>query len=104
MPQSYELTASAREDLRAIARYTVSQWGIPQARRYQTSMEAFFQKLAEETSSGRPFIKRRSDLLLARFEHHFVFFVRRENKPLLIVAVFHEKMDLIRRIQLRLKD
>jgi toxin ParE1/3/4 len=101
---NYQLTTLAREDLRAVARYTVSTWGIAQARRYQASLENCFQSIGEKKIIGRIFIQRRPDLLLSRFEHHFIFFQMREKKGPLILAVFHEKMDLMSRIAMRLKD
>jgi plasmid stabilization system protein ParE len=70
---NYQLTTLAREDLRAVARYTVLRWGIAQARRYQAALENCFQSIGEK-------------------------------KCPLILAVFHEKMDLMMRIQTRLKD
>jgi toxin ParE1/3/4 len=101
---TYQLTTLAREDLRAVALYTLSQWGIDQARQYQTSLENCFRAIGESEIRGRAFIKRRPDLLFTRCEHHFVFFVRRENQCPLILAVFHEKMDLMRRIEARLQN
>ena len=101
---TYQLTALAREDLREVARYTVKTWGTKQARRYQVSLESFFEAIAENKIQGHTFTRRRPDLLFARCEHHFVFFLRRENSCPLILAVFHEKMDLMMRMRKRLQD
>ena len=70
---NYQLTTLAREDLRAVARYTVLRWGIAQARRYQAALENCFQSIGEK-KIGQIFIQRRSDLLFTRCEHHFIFF------------------------------
>lgn len=101
---SYQLTTLAREDLRAVAQHTVSKWGIAQAKRYQAALEDCFQTIGEKRIAGRIFIRRRPDLLFTRCEHHFIFFQMREKKGPLILAVFHEKMDLMTRIGVRLKD
>lgn len=34
--------------------------------------------------------------------YHFVFALRRKRKPLLVLAVLHESMDLLRRLRSRL--
>ena len=72
MPDNYQLTELAREDLRAIARYTVSQWGIGQVQRYQSEVETCFREIADRTIQGRKFVNRRSDLLFDRLAHHFI--------------------------------
>lgn len=37
------------------------------------------------------------------YEHHYVFCLPREEAPALIVAIFHERMDLMTRLADRLK-
>ena len=41
-------------------------------------------------------------LRVARCEHHFVFCLPREGAPALVVAIFHERMDLMVRLADRL--
>lgn len=41
-------------------------------------------------------------LLMAHCEHHYIFCLPREKAPTLIVAIFHERMDLITRVAGRL--
>ena len=100
---NYQLSSLARGDLREIAHYGLSQWGIAQARRYQQTLENCFRAIGEGEITGRAFIKRRADLLFTRCEHHFIFFVRRADKCPLILAVFHERMDLMTRLRARLE-
>ncbi|EDF6616196.1 type II toxin-antitoxin system RelE/ParE family toxin [Salmonella enterica subsp. enterica serovar Newport] len=42
-------------------------------------------------------------LRMGRYEHHYVFCLPREDGPALIVAIFHERMDLMVRLADRLK-
>ncbi len=42
-------------------------------------------------------------LRMARCEHHYVFCLPRKDAPALIVAIFHERMDLLARLADRLK-
>jgi len=39
---------------------------------------------------------------MARIEHHYVFCLLRDKDPPLIVAILHERMDLIQRLGDRL--
>jgi toxin ParE1/3/4 len=41
-------------------------------------------------------------LRMARCDHHYVFCLPRETAPALIVAIFHERMDLMTRLAGRL--
>ncbi|KPW59208.1 Plasmid stabilization protein [Pseudomonas caricapapayae] len=43
-------------------------------------------------------------LRMGRYEHHYVFCLPREGAPALIVAIFHERMDLMTRLVDRLKE
>ena len=36
-------------------------------------------------------------------QHHYIFGLMREDAPMLIVAILHERMDVIARLQNRLK-
>jgi toxin ParE1/3/4 len=49
----YRLRALALEDLEAIWRYTVEQWGIDQAERYLTALFTCFDDLAINPELGR---------------------------------------------------
>jgi plasmid stabilization system protein ParE len=43
-------------------------------------------------------------LRMARCQHHYVFCLPRENAPALIVAILHERMDLMKRLVDRLNE
>lgn len=100
----YRLSASAREDIKAIARYTLRKWGPDQAQRYQELLTVCFRSIAQREIRPRIFLKRRADLLFTRCEHHYVFYILPEGDSPLIIAVFHENMDLMVRIRQRLHE
>ncbi|MDF1670165.1 MAG: type II toxin-antitoxin system RelE/ParE family toxin [Roseovarius sp.] len=96
----YQFTVSAREDLINIWLYTQETWGEEQADRYQEQLHGCCQKLAGRKSLG----KRASGVngaLVYHCQHHFLFFLR-ENDDVIILAVLHERMDLIARLRDRL--
>ncbi len=76
--------------------------GLEQAERYLAQLEAHFGVLAAGTVHERIVFEHRSDLRVTRCRHHFVFFVRAA-AGVLILAVFHERMDLMARLRDRLE-
>ncbi len=100
---NFELAEAAEADLKAIALYTISKWGARQAVRYGAAFDAHFEAIAKGTARTRIFLPHRSELKVSRVEHHFVFHLERKNRCPLILAVFHENMDLMSRLRSRLE-
>ncbi len=98
----YELTEAADADVQAIAQYTVTTWGIEQARRYEAILERHFQAIGREKARTRGFLKNRPELRVSRIERHYVFHLVRKKECPLILAVLHENMDLMNRLRNRL--
>ena len=99
----YILTAAAEADMRGIIRYTRKQWGDVQVRRYITELERGIARLAARQGAFRDMSALYPALLMAHCEHHYVFCLPREHALALIVAILHERMDLMARLADRLK-
>jgi plasmid stabilization system protein ParE len=99
---SYILTESASADLRGIVGYTRKQWGTAQVHRYVDKLEQGFARLAARQEPFRDMSAVYPGLLMAGCEHHNIFCLPRENAPALIVAILHERMDLMARLAERL--
>lgn len=100
----YELAGAAEDDLKSMAIYTLSKWGTKQAIRYAAILDAHFEAIAEGKARSRIFIQRRPELRVSRIGHHFVFHLDRKGQGPLILAIFHENMDLMARLLARLGD
>lgn len=98
----YELTAPAQADLEEIARYTLTTWGEKQSLHYAELLESHFCEIAAGTAYSRPFSERYPQVLVSRCEHHYIFHIHRNGKPPCIIAVLHERMDMLRRLKNRL--
>jgi toxin ParE1/3/4 len=98
----YALARPAQDDLRAIARYTLKEWGKAQSLRYAASLERCFLQIAARTVFSRPLFERYPELRVSRCEHHYVFYLQGEDRPPRIIAVLHEKMDMLARLKNRL--
>lgn len=98
----YILTAGAADDIREIARYTDRQWGKQQREADVAQLE----KVATDLALGKGVFRERKDLYpgvrVQLAGHHFVFCLPRKAEPALILAVLHERMDLVARLTGRL--
>ncbi|EEW5974066.1 type II toxin-antitoxin system RelE/ParE family toxin [Escherichia coli] len=99
---TYILTTDAEADLRGIIRYTRKQWGAAQVRRYIARLEHGIAALAAGRGSFRDMSELFPELRMIHCEHHYVFCLPRGSAPALVVAIFHERMDLMTRLSERL--
>lgn len=100
--QPYVLTAAAEDDLKDIARYTLKQWGKKQSLHYARLLETRFLEIADRTSFSRFFSVRYAQIQVTRCEHHYIFYIHPEGKQPCIIAVLHERMDLVAGLKNRL--
>ncbi|GCE84202.1 type II toxin-antitoxin system RelE/ParE family toxin [Komagataeibacter diospyri] len=100
--KSYILTEAAEADLRAVISYTEKQWGDAQVRRYVAVLEQGIVSLVEGHSAFKDMSTLYPGLRMVRVEHHYIFCLLREGAPALVVAILHERMDLLIRLAGRL--
>jgi plasmid stabilization system protein ParE len=96
--RSYELTPDAEADLEEIVRYTIEQWGESQAESYLGKISQCFKNIANKKTAA--FLEKFPDACVVRCEHHYVFYLIREEERPVIFAVLHERIDML----IRLKD
>ncbi|HWH69324.1 MAG TPA: type II toxin-antitoxin system RelE/ParE family toxin [Candidatus Sulfotelmatobacter sp.] len=101
---NYELVQAAEADLQDIARYTIAKWGFEQAARYGAILDTHFEAIGSGKARTHIFLQHRPELRVSRIEHHYVFHLNREKQCPIILAVFHENMDLMSRLRARLGD
>ena len=89
--------------MRHIIRYTRKQWSDTQVRRYIGKRERGIANLAAGQGTFKDMSALFPMLRMAHCEHHYVFCLPRESAPALVVAIFHERMDLMARLADRLK-
>ena len=99
----YEIAALAEADIQAIARYTLEQWGTVQAERYAALLSERFDAIAQGIIVPKVFLRSRPDLLYTHCGHHYIFYWRpKDSKKPVILAVLHERMDLMQKLKHRL--
>ena len=102
--QPYELTPSAEDDLKEIARYTLKQWGKQQSLHYASLLEACFLEISNKRVVSRQFTERYPQIRVTRCEHHFIFYIHNEGKRPCITAILHERMDMLAKLKKRLDE
>lgn len=90
----FELTASARRDLKEIATHTQMRRGRAQRNAYLQVMDRVFHMLAETPAIGRGCDAVRAGY--RKFPHgaHMVFYNMQDDGILLIVRILHAAMDV----------
>lgn len=102
MTPAYVLSDDAEEDLRGVIRYTLEQWGDDQVRSYFAKLETGIAQLVVGRKASKDLSSMLPSLRMARCEHHYVFWMSRDGELPLVIAVFHERMDLLARLAARL--
>lgn len=98
---AYDLSLDAEHDLLNIASYTLDTWGLAQADKYEAALVHHFEGLARgEIRTSTP-IPHRFEMRVSRCMHHYVFSLHEGDAAPLILAVLHEKMDLMTRLRER---
>ncbi|OOW86890.1 MULTISPECIES: type II toxin-antitoxin system RelE/ParE family toxin [Xanthomonas] len=88
--------------MRGVIRYTRKQWSDAQVRRYIARLEQGIARLASGQGTFKDMSSLYPALRMASCEHHYVFCLLRAYAPALVVAIFHERMDLMTRLAARL--
>ena len=102
MTRFYVLSGAAEEDLRGITQHTLEQWGAVQCRTYIAALEA----KAVAVAKGEGVFKDMSSLIpglrVATSGKHYIFCLSRPNALPIILAILHERMDIMARLKGRL--
>jgi len=91
---SYSLTLAAEDDLRGIWRYTYETWGLDQAEAYFDQIEACCDVVGHRRAQSGSLEGLPDGIRIHRCEHHYIIWLD-EDRPV-IVAILHERMDLVR--------
>ena len=99
MNAQYVLSLEAEADLRDIIRYTQRRWGAEQARNYAVKLRGGIERLVAGHGAIKDMDALYPGLRMPRCEHHYVFCLPSSDGPAIIVAIFHERMDLMVRVR-----
>jgi toxin ParE1/3/4 len=100
---SYGLSYEAENDLEKIIEYTNKEYGVAQTLKYVDELETCAESMASSYGHYRELLNIHPRLRMKHCQKHYIFGVMEENKPMVVVAIFHEKMQLMKRLKNRLK-
>ena len=102
MTRLYVFQKQAEADLREITRYTLKKWGAEQARAYTSKLGQCIEALVKGTAPFKDLSELYPGLRMFLCQHHFIFCLPRTGAPALVVAILHERMEIMERLKLRL--
>jgi toxin ParE1/3/4 len=102
LTNDYVLTEAAEADLRDIIRYTRNEWGDAKTRSYVARLTRGIERIAAGQGASGDMAALYPGLRMVRCDHHYVFCLPRDDAPALVVAILHERMDLMARLADRL--
>lgn len=93
----FQLTNRAYADLKTIAEYTQTTWGVAQRREYLSRLDQSFSLIAENVGIGR-----NCDYIREGYFSHpvgmYLVFYRVEGKTVTIVRILHQSMNVERQL------
>jgi toxin ParE1/3/4 len=99
----YILTNEAENDLREIIRYTRRKHGEKQVRTYVAGLRHCAEALVKGEGNLRNLPEIHDRMRMVRCQHHYLFCIMRDTQPPMIVAILHERMDMLQRLGNRLQ-
>lgn len=94
---SYDLTLAAEEDLRDIWWYTLETWEPEQTDKCLDQLGDCFDTIGSRRAPSRSSPQLPGEVCIHRCQSHYIFWIVID-RPI-IIAVLHEKMDLLRRLK-----
>lgn len=90
----FELTKSAKKDLRNIAKHTENRWGRDQRNLYAKQIDDCFNLLAKT-----PFVGKQCDFIKAGYRKfpygsHIIFYREGMESKILIIRILHKNIDI----------
>lgn len=98
----YQRSHSALEDWQQIVEYTLGKHSEDQAQKYMSGLIKCIEAMAQNKGYFRDTQIKGRVVRIKRCQKHYIFGLVRENKPLMVIALFHERMDLMSRLKRRL--
>ena len=97
---AYRFAPAAADDLTDIWLYSHATWGERQADRYVEALHICCARLAAGAARAKP-VPAIDGVKSHHCRHHHIFFIERR-EAIIVIAVLHERMDLMQRLRHRL--
>ena len=98
----YEKSQEALDDWQAIVEYTLDRHGEDQTIKYTRQLIACIEAMAKDKGYFKDIKIKKRTVRIMHCQKHYIFGLVRNEAPLMIIALFHERMDLMVRLKKRL--
>lgn len=98
---AFEIAPDADDDLRGIWLYTFDTWGEAQADRYFDQIVGCCAAIGDGEGQARRLELFPERVFFHRCRRHFIFYL--EASPRLIIAILHERVDMLARLSDRIR-
>ena len=95
----YKLTTGAVKDLEDIWAYTYEKWSVEQADRYYNLIIDEIEYLTSNPLAGKSMDHIKEGYRASKVKSHLVFYKISGDKPLEIVRILHQRMDVENRMK-----
>ena len=89
----YKLSKLAEEDIYQIARYTIQQFGVTQAKKYHNDLKQTFELLAKAPWIGRECTWVCNGMIRFEIKKHSIYYLPK-NDTLFITRLIHHSIDV----------
>ena len=96
---SYKISKSAQGDLINIWEYTLKNWSVAQADTYYQILLNTMLDLGQHPSLGKCYESFRKGYRGFNIKSHIIFYKEQKDKPIEIIRILHQRMDLKNRIR-----
>jgi plasmid stabilization system protein ParE len=98
----YEKTKAVLEDWQNIVNYTLDNHGEEQTLKYTQGLQKCMDSMAKSEGHYKDIDVDGHIIRVKHCQKHYLFALLKENEPMLVLAIFHERMDLMKRLKKRL--
>jgi len=99
----YELSFDAEEDLRGIIDYTIDIFGMKKMRTYMKQLTSCMKAMAISKKYCKEIEISGDVIRILHCQKHYIFGLINNDNPMIVIAVYHERMDIMQRVRKRLK-
>lgn len=99
---NYILSKDAQVDLREVARYTKRKWGKEQLTIYRKGLKTAFNAIGNNNVVPKKLSARYPQVFVTKYRYHYIFYITKNVEKPIIIAVIHERRDIVNRLTERL--
>lgn len=98
----YRISPDSEKDWREIVRYTRDHFGEAQARKYTNGLLHCIEAMARGEGYYKDVQVSQETIRMKHCQKHYIFAIIEHERPITVIAILHEKMELMKRLQRRL--